>query len=190
MKNCMRIVVLLGAFLLNMSFLSMSAQAQAAAPSEAPTPKKATEIKDLFNAGEVDKNEPTYINSKSLTLKTEERFFQYAGNVEVKHGDLTLTSDFLDGKYSQQNQIEELVARKKVSITKGEGIKAQCERAIYNAKDQTLTLTENPQLEQNGSTLSADLIRIYLQDNRSVAEGQVRVKVVNVSTDINKVKQQ
>ena len=127
-----------------------------------------------------------YANQLILAIIPDNGQKQYF--FEVKNGDMTLTSDFLDGKYNEQNQIEELIARKKVSITKGEGIKAQCERAAYNAREQTLTLTENPQLEQNGSTLSADLIRIYLQDNRSVAEGQVRVKVTNASTDVNQVK--
>lgn len=159
-------------------------------PAAAPAPTKgsmaqkgATDIQNLFDT-KGDKNEPTYINSNSLTLKSDERFFQYTGKVEVKHGEMTLNADFLDGKYNEKNQIEELVARKNVLITKGDTMKARCERAVYNAQTNVVTLMENPELEQNGSVLAADAIKVYLDENRSVAEGQVRVKVVNVKSAV------
>ncbi len=135
------------------------------------------DLKDIFADGKSGRSEPTYINSQSLTLKNQERVFEYAGNVEVKHGDMTLHSDFLDGKYNDKNQIEELVARKNVVMTKGDKMKAKCERAVYNARTRIITLMDNPELEQSGSTLAADAIKVFLDENRSIAEGQVRVKI-------------
>jgi lipopolysaccharide export system protein LptA len=125
------------------------------------------------------KNLPTYIKSDTLTLKSEERVFQYSGNVEVKQGDFTLTSDILDGKYDANNKIQELVARQNVVIIKGENIRGHGERATYDAATETVVITENPELQQNDSVLTADLIRIFLKENRSTAEGAVRVKLVN-----------
>lgn len=121
---------------------------------------------------------PTNISSDTLTLRQEDRVFVYNGNVSVTQGDMTLTSKTLEGTYNEQNQIEKLIARGDVLITKAD-IKATSQQALYEAKDSTLTLIDNPELEQNGSILTADKIRIFLNDNRSQAEGQVRVKLIN-----------
>ena len=123
-------------------------------------------------------DEPTYIRSDSLSLKSKDRVFVYTGNVNVTQGDMTLISDLVEGKYTEQNKIEQLVAKNNVTITRGEELKARGEQALYNAVAGTVTLTENPEVEQNGSILTADKITIYLADNRSVAEGDVRVKLM------------
>lgn len=123
-------------------------------------------------------DQPTYIRSKSLSLKSKERVFEYQNDVQVKQGDMTITCKFLTGTYDEQNQIKELIARDNVFITKGEDIRARSEKAIYDAATETVTLTENPELQQKDSVLTADLIRIFLKEDRSTAEGQVRVKLV------------
>lgn len=128
--------------------------------------------------------EPTYITSSTLTLFAKDRHFEYSGKVEVKQADMTLTSDFLDGYYDQNNQIQKLVARSNVLITKGDKIKASSQRATYARGDQTLILTENPVLQQGDNLLSADKITVFLKDNRSQAAGNVRAKVVN-SADLS-----
>lgn len=120
---------------------------------------------------------PTFVNSRSLTLDAEKRIFTYSGNVVVKHGDLTLTCNALEGNYDQNNQIQTMLARGDVSVIKGENMKATGQKAIYSKATETITLSENPQLEQNGSILSATEIKVFLKDNRSVAEGDVRVRL-------------
>lgn len=125
------------------------------------------------------KKEPTFIASKSLTVQSDKRVFIYTGGVEVKQGDMVLTCDELEGHYTEDNQIKELVAKKNVLIVKGTAIRATGQRGTYTAATGTLVLTDNPTLEQSGSTLSADVIRVFLQEDRSVAEGDVRVKLVN-----------
>lgn len=137
--------------------------------------------KDEANAlMEIDfKKAPTNITSNSLSLKSDKRVFVYTGNVTVTQADMTLTCDALEGTYDENNQIERLTALKNVLIVKGDKIRAKGNRAVYTAKDSTMVLTDNPSVEQNGSTLTADLIRIYMQENRSVAEGQVKVTLMN-----------
>jgi hypothetical protein len=90
---------------------------------------------------------------------------------------MTLLCKTLEGTYNEQNQIEKMVAKGEVVITKQE-IKATCQRALYNAIEGTVTLTENPQLQQKDSVLTADKIKVFLQDNRSEAEGNVRVTLI------------
>jgi lipopolysaccharide transport protein LptA len=126
---------------------------------------------------------PTFIKSSSLVLKGNDRVFAYEGGVEVRQGDLTLTAASLEGKYTEKNQIDQLTAKDNVVIVKGENIRATGERAIFENATQTITLTNNPELQQEGSVLTADTIKIFLEENRSVAEGNVRVKLVKKEAD-------
>lgn len=121
---------------------------------------------------------PTFIKSNSLTLKAEARIFEYKGNVEVKQGDFILNCDFLEGFYSENNEVQKMIAHDNVVITKGQNIRATSELAEYLAADETVTLTLGPELQQDDSVLTADAIKIFLKEDRSVAEGAVRVKLV------------
>lgn len=123
--------------------------------------------------------EPITIDANQLSLDTEARTFQYKGSVKVVQGDLTLLADQMDGQYTEDNQITSITAVGNVDITKGPDIKAMSEKAVYDAQAKIVTLTENPQLTQKGSTLSADTVKVYLLENRSTAEGSVKVKVNN-----------
>jgi len=120
---------------------------------------------------------PTFINSDALTLLSKERRFVYSGNVTVTQGDMTLTAHEMEGTYSEDNRIQTLTAKTQVTILKGPGIKATGEKAVYTADKGILTLTDNPAIDQEGSTLTADVIKVFLNENRSVAEGQVRMKL-------------
>jgi lipopolysaccharide export system protein LptA len=138
--------------------------------------------KNPFNSPDFNKS-PTFINADSLQLSTQSRQFLYKGNVEVKHGDMTLTAELLEGTYNEQNKIQRLTARQNVVILKGSDIRATSNNANYEADKEVVTLTENPELTQNGSMLSADLIRLFLKEDRSEAQGQVRVKLVQKSSN-------
>jgi lipopolysaccharide export system protein LptA len=120
---------------------------------------------------------PTNITSDSLTVNAKSRVFTYKGNVIVTQGDMKLTSKEIDGSYSEQNEIQKILARGDVVITK-QDIKATSQLATYDAVASIVTLTDNPQLQQGESVLIADRIKIFLNENRSQAEGNVRVTFV------------
>jgi lipopolysaccharide export system protein LptA len=120
---------------------------------------------------------PTNIKSDSLSINAKDRVFTYRGNVEVTQGDMTLTAKTIDGIYTEDNQINKLIAKGDVVITK-QDIKATAQQAIYDAPAAIVTLTDNPQLQQKESILIADRIKVFLKENRSQAEGSVRVTVV------------
>jgi lipopolysaccharide export system protein LptA len=120
---------------------------------------------------------PTNITSDTLTLNAKTRIFTYKGNVTVTQGDMTLVSKVVEGSYSEKNEIQKIVARGDVIITKAE-IKATSQLATYDAVAGIITLTENPQLQQGESVLIADRIKVYVRENRSQAEGNVRVTFV------------
>lgn len=157
-------------------------------PTPQPTPNKNPEPTAAAskNPGDqflsVQSGEPVNISAESLTVNNETRTFTYAGGVVVTQGDLTLNCATLDGTYTSENQIDHLIAKTKVTITKGPTITASGERAMYDAKSRIITLTDNPQLQDGESTLTADVIKIFLDENRSVAEGQVRMKLIKATT--------
>jgi lipopolysaccharide transport protein LptA len=153
------------------------AAAQSASPSPAPTSSK----KNIFDPkafGAKSDKEPTFVDSDSLTLNTLTRVFTYSGHVIVRHGDLTLTADTIDGDYTEKNEIRTITAHGNVVITRPPSMKATGQKAIYDAQQATIVLTESPTIEQEGSSLSADQIKIYLKDNRSEALGQVHVRLL------------
>lgn len=123
---------------------------------------------------------PTTITSDSLSINAKQRIFTYKGNVLVTQGDLLMKSKIIEGSYNESNQIQKLVAKGDVVISKQE-IKATSQQAIYDATTAIVTLTDNPQLQQQGTVLIADRIKIFLNENRSQAEGSVRVTVVNIN---------
>lgn len=148
------------------------------APSAA-TPEKSTDALNLASPDFDISKEPTNISADSLTLLNEKRTFTYQGKVVVTQGDMTLTADFLDGNYSEKNEIQKITARQNVVITKGPEMRANGQRAEYDAVSRTIVLTETPGVEQNGSMLTADIIKIFIDENRSVAEGNVKVTMKN-----------
>lgn len=121
----------------------------------------------------------TIIEAQKLLLFAKKREFTYTGEVDVEHGDLKLSCKKLRGTYTEKNEIDTLVATEEVFIEKGESIKASGNKAVFNSSEQTLRLTENPQLEQDGSLLSADEVIIYLKEDRSEAVGNVRVTILD-----------
>ena len=126
---------------------------------------------------------PTYIKSESLTLQAKERIFTYTGNVEIENGDLKITCDTLQGTYTEKNEISTMTAMNNIIITRGPTLRATCEKAFFDAASNNITLTENPELLQDGSVLSADSITLNIETNQSEAKGNVRVKLVKPSKD-------
>lgn len=175
MKNKLQLALKLNITLL---LLICSANAQ--------TPQNDTEApkKDIFESAmpkfeKIDlKKDATYITSDSLTLKAKERIFIYTGNVDVKHKNMVLKANKVTGYYSKDNKIEKLVAEGKVDISQGETIRARSEEATYDAIKKIIVLTKNPELEKDKSLLSADEITVYIDEERSTAKGQVRVKLL------------
>lgn len=131
------------------------------------------------NIGKIDlKKDPTYINSDSLTLTAKEREFIYEGHVVVKNNDMELKADKITGYYTKDNKLDKLVAVGNVVMTKGTTMRARSQEATYDAVKKIVTLSKNPELEKDKSLLMADEIKVYIEEERSTAIGQVRVKLL------------
>ena len=135
-------------------------------------------LQNLVGDGKGDSDSPVYIKSDSLDLNSKSRIFSYRGNVEVKRDDLTITAKVVDGYYKEDNKIEKMIAKENVVITRGEGLRSVSNRAIYKVESNIIELTEKPELFKDGSVLAADKITIFVKEDRSEAEGNVRVRVI------------
>lgn len=122
--------------------------------------------------------EPTYIEAESLTLNQKDKKFVYQGKVKVTQGEMTITTDNLEGIYNDNNEIQTLNALKNVVIIKGEALRATGDKAVYDAKTEIVTLTGNPEVTEGESQLLADVIKLFIAEDRSEAEGNVRMKLV------------
>ena len=157
---------------------ALAAEETPAATAAATPPAETTNAEENAMISADFSNAPTNINSDTLILKSKAQTFTYKDNVVVTQGDLKITSDVLNGTYDENNEIVHLTAEGTVVITKGPAIRATGKKAHYVKASETMTLTGSPEVTQEGSTLAADKIVFFLKEDRSTAEGNVRVKMV------------
>lgn len=125
-----------------------------------------------------DSSLPTTITSDTLTLRTQEKKFIYKGNVVMAQGAMTVTCNTLEGTYTENNEIEDLTALGSVIITKGDELEARGERADFDNERQIVTMTQNPSVLKGKSQLNADLIKVFLETEETIAEGRVQMKII------------
>lgn len=135
-----------------------------------------------LSLNEEKSNSPVYIKSETLTLDTKSRTFTYEGGVEMWQDDLSVTGEKVIGHYDENNKIQTITCQRNVVITRGATLRASSEFALYNVETGVIELTEAPELLNNGNALTADKVVIYLNEDRSEAQGNVRVKVIRPET--------
>jgi lipopolysaccharide transport protein LptA len=131
----------------------------------------------------LDANAPIHISSDSFSLDAKNRVFTYSGNVEAFQADLFITAEEMVGGYDENNRLQEVVCRNDVVVTRGERLRALANRAVYYVEEQRIELTEGPEVIERNNALSADKITLFLAEDRSAAEGRVRVKLIREQGD-------
>lgn len=153
--------------------------ASGSASSASSENKGAGSLKGLFQESPTaGGGGPLFIKSDTLELNSKSRVFVYKGNVEVVRDDVTITANMVEGQYDAQNRLQTIISKGDVVITKGDSMKSTANRAVYNVAAATIVLTEGPELYRDGNALAADKVIMYVNEDRSEAEGNVRVKVV------------
>jgi len=125
--------------------------------------------------------QPLYIKSKTLEVDGVERVFNYRGKVEIIRGDIQITAEKVTGRYDKNQEIEKIICEEQVVLTRANGERASANKAVYDVPAQIIRLTEGPELFKGGSILSADLVKIYVAEEKSEAEGNVKVKVIKTA---------
>jgi lipopolysaccharide export system protein LptA len=164
---------LLGVLLLAQFISSASALAAAstATPKEEPKKKSGT------SAFEFNKKDPIYITSDWMEVDQAKNTITYKGRVVTVQADMTMRSEVLIAYYDpEMKQMKQIVAQGKVNATQGTRV-ATGEKAVFDDKSKTVTLTGNPVMRQGNSQVSGIKVIYFTEQDRSIVEGDTKVRV-------------
>lgn len=180
MKSILRVVII-GTLFFHTAISSVSAAPAARAMDSQKSSIGNPESEDAKRVSKIrqgSKNAPLYVKSRSLHLNAKKRVFTYRDNVEIMQEDLFITADVVTGEYDEKNQLETILCKDHVVISQEDSLRATANRAMYDVKNATIVLTEGPEVMHHGNAVTADKITIFVDEDRSEAEGNVQVKVL------------
>ena len=152
--------------------LGLTGAAGAAAPAKEETKKKAGSTGFEFN-----KKDPIYITSDWMEVDQKKNTITYKGRVVTVQADMTMRSETLIAYYEPaMKQMKQIVAEGKVNATQGDRV-ATGEKAVFDDKAKTLTLTGNPVMRQGNSQVSGIRVIYFMEQDKAVAEGDGKVRV-------------
>jgi lipopolysaccharide export system protein LptA len=165
------------AFLL---FLAPSLESSAAAPAAAKQDRRVDRpAKKASPFGLTSSGQPITIQADALEVDYKRNQIVYKGDVVAVQGDTTIRSDSLVAYYQEGFKVlKEVVASGRVKITQGERV-ATSGKAIFSQEKQSVVMTENPVIRQEGNEVTGARITLYLDEERTIVEGgEQRVKAV------------
>ena len=158
------------------------------APAYGAAAKEETKKKGSGAAFEFNRKDPIYITSDWMEVDQKKSTITYKGRVVTTQADMTMRSETLTTFYEpQMKQMKEIVAEGSVKATQGDRV-ATGDKAVFNDKTKTVTLTGIPVMRQGNSQVSGTRIIYYVEDDRAVAEGkgEVRVRAVIFPEELQK----
>jgi lipopolysaccharide export system protein LptA len=151
---------------------AVSSAADAPAPASEPTKKSGT------SAFELSKKDPIYITADWMEVDQTKNTITYKGRVVTVQADMTMRSETLTAYYDpQMKQMSQIVAEGKVNATQGNRI-ATGDKAVFDDKAKTVTLTGNPVMRQGNSQVTGTKVVYFMEQDRAVAEGDGKTRVV------------
>lgn len=146
-----------------------SAQASAAAAAESA--KKTT------NAFEFNKKDPIYITADWMEVDQGKSTIVYKGRVVAVQSDMTMRSDALTAYYDpEMKQMKQIVLDGKVNATQGTRV-ATGDRAVFDDRAKTVTLTGNPVMRQGNNQVSGAKVVYFIEQDRAMVEGDGKTRV-------------
>jgi lipopolysaccharide export system protein LptA len=137
---------------------------------------------------EFNKKEPIYITSDWMEVDQKKNTITYKGRVVTIQSEMTMRSEILTAVYDpEMKQMKQIIAEGKVNAVQGNRM-ATGDKAIFDEKAKTVTLTGNPVMRQGNSQVTGSRIIYYIEQDRAVAEGkdQVRVQVTIFPEELQK----
>jgi lipopolysaccharide export system protein LptA len=138
------------------------------------------------SAFEFNKKDPIYITADWMEVDQNKNTITYKGRVVTIQADMTMRSETLVAYYDpEMKQMKQIIAEGKVNATQGNRV-ATGEKAVFDDKTKTVTLTGNPVMRQGNSQVSGNRVIYYMDQDRAVAEsdGKVRVKATIFPEDL------
>jgi lipopolysaccharide export system protein LptA len=153
--------------------LTGALMAGAATPAKEEAKKKSSS-----SAGfEFNKKDPIYITSDWMEVDQKNNTITYKGRVVTVQADMTMRSETLTAYYDpEMKQMKQIVAEGKVNATQGNRV-ATGEKAVFDDKAKTVTLTGNPVMRQGNSQVSGIRVIYFTEQDRATAEGDDKIRV-------------
>lgn len=151
-------------------------------------------------AGAPSANGRTDITAQKITMRNQENKAIFEGHVVLKKGVLVVHSDVMvvflkpndpsavgtapkvPRKGSEElptisnRAVSMIEATGRVEIEKAEG-RATCRKAVYSEDERKMVLTGDPVAWQHGTRVSGRKIIMFLDDDRTIVEGESRVMI-------------
>jgi lipopolysaccharide export system protein LptA len=147
--------------------------------------------------------QPIVIKSNSLEFDNQRKMVTFSGNVEAKREDWTIQCQKMiiyykekdkasgqevntkqeignDFSHKENVQLDKIVAKGDVKVTRADGGVATAEEATYYWGDERVVLTGKPVVKQGDDFVEGSVVTLFLKENRSVVEGSgdTRVRAV------------
>jgi lipopolysaccharide export system protein LptA len=156
------------------------------APKEQTKAKEESKKSGGTSTFEFNKKDPIYITADWMEVDQNKNTITYKGRVVTSQADMTMRSETLVAYYDpEMKQMKQIVAEGKVNATQGNRI-ATGDKAVFDDKTKTVTLTGNPVMRQGNSQVSGTRVIYYMDQDRAVAEsdGKVRVRATIFPEDL------
>jgi lipopolysaccharide export system protein LptA len=164
------------ALLLAFSFLSSGWTFSMAIGATAPA-KEETKKKTGTSTFELNKKDPIYITADWMEVDQNKNTITYKGRVVTVQSDMTMRSETLTAYYdAETKQMKQIVAEGKVNAVQGNRV-ATGEKAVFDDKAKTVTLTGNPVMRQGNSQVSGTKVVYFMDQDRAIAEGDDKIRV-------------
>jgi lipopolysaccharide export system protein LptA len=161
----------LAALLLAFSLLSLGWTFSMAAAKEETKKKTGT------STFELNKKDPIYITADWMEVDQNKNTITYKGRVVTVQSDMTMRSETLTAYYDPETkQMKQIVAEGKVNAVQGNRV-ATGEKAVFDDKAKTMTLTGNPVMRQGNSQVSGTKVVYFMDQDRAIAEGDDKIRV-------------
>jgi lipopolysaccharide export system protein LptA len=144
--------------------------------AEAGAPAK-QESKKTAGAFEFNKKDPIYITADWMEVDQKKNTITYKGRVVTVQTDMTMRSDTLTAYYDPETkQMKQIVAEGRVNATQGNRV-ATGEKAVFDEKTKTVTLTGSPVMRQGNSQVSGVRVIYFIEQDKAIAEGDGKIRV-------------
>lgn len=138
---------------------------------------------------------PVEINADRMTYDESGKVVTFIGNVVAKHGELTLWATRLSAFFSSRtnkkfsaDSIDRIIAQGQVRAQKGT-TEGTCGKLTYMVAQQVLTMEQDPLLKDGPNSLTGEVIKFHMRENRSEVLGGkgTRVKAIFMTPEKMKV---
>jgi lipopolysaccharide export system protein LptA len=141
------------------------------------TSKKKDDTKKSSAGFEFNKKDPIFITADWMEVDQKQNTITYKGRVVTVQAEMTMRSETLTAYFDpQMKQMKEIVAQGKVNATQGNRM-ATGEKAVFDDKAKTVTLTGSPVMRQGNNQVSGVKVVYFIEQDKAIAEGDGKIRV-------------